>query len=39
MDIVYLAGIVFFCALVVALGMGCDKLSYSKPGNKSGGAK
>jgi hypothetical protein len=35
MDMVYLAGIVFFCALMVALGMGCAKLG----NNKSGGAK
>jgi hypothetical protein len=35
MDIVYLAGIVFFCVLMVALGMGCDKLG----NNKSGGVK
>jgi hypothetical protein len=40
MDIVYFAGIVLFCALMVALAMGCDKLGSNKPGsNKSGGVK
>ena len=34
MDIMYLSGIILFCGLMVALGLGCNKLSLRQGARK-----